>query len=320
MPEDLKAHLRYPEDLFRVQTNMWARYHVEEPGSFYEGNDYWDVARDPGTAGAGEGTEVTNAQGETVSTRDARIDPYYLFTQLPDSTEPEFILLRPFVPTSEGDDNQLLTAFMVGKSDGAEYGKLQVYVMPRGNLPDGPAIVQGRIQSNGEVSEQETLLSGSGSTASFGSLTAIPIDGGLVYVRPFYVTSDETEIPNLEAVIVEFESQVAIRPTLEEALTAVFGESPPTLEEPSEGEPGEPEEPEGTLTEQVAQLLTEASKFFDEADAALREGDLGTYAEKTEDARAKIAQAEQLLEADGGTSESTSTTTSTTTTTDGASA
>jgi uncharacterized protein len=312
MPEDLRAHLRYPEDLFRVQTNMWARYHVEEPGSFYEGNDYWDVARDPGTAGAGEGTQVTNAQGETVSTRDARIDPYYLFTQLPGSTEPEFILLRPFVPTSEGDDNQLLTAFMVGKSDGADYGKLQVYVMPRGNLPDGPAIVQGRIQSNGAVSEQETLLSGSGSTASFGSLTAIPIDGGLVYVRPFYVTSDETEIPNLEAVIVEFESQVAIRPTLEEALAAVFGESPPTLEEPSEGEPGEPEEPEGTLTEQVAQLLTEASEFFDEADAALREGDLGTYAEKTEDARAKIAQAEQLLEADSGESTPSSSTTTTT--------
>ena len=66
-----------------MQTTMWARYHVEEPGSFYEGNDYWDVARDPGTAGAGEGTSVTNAQGETVATRDARIDPYYLFTSSP---------------------------------------------------------------------------------------------------------------------------------------------------------------------------------------------------------------------------------------------
>ena len=316
MPEDLQAHLRYPEDLFRVQTNMWARYHVEDPGSFYEGNDYWDVARDPGTAGAGEGTEVTNSQGETVSTRDARIDPYYLFTQLPGSDEPEFILLRPFVPTSEGDDNQLLTAFMVGKSDGADYGKLQVYVMPRGNLPDGPALVQGRIQSNGAVSEQETLLSGSGSTASFGSLTAIPIDGGLVYVRPFYVTSDETEIPGLEAVIVYFEGEVAIRDTLEDALTAVFGESPPTLEEPPGDGPGDPEPPpEGTLTERVASLLTDASELFDEADAALREGDLGTYADKTEEARAKIAQAEQLLEDNGATGSTT-----TTTTTDGASA
>jgi len=315
MPEDLKDHLRYPEDLFRVQTNMWARYHVEEPGSFYEGNDYWDVARDPGTAGASGGTNVTNSQGETVSTRDARIDPYYLFTQLPGSDAPEFILLRPFVPTSEGDDNQLLTAFMVGKSDGENYGKLQVYVMPRGNLPDGPALVQGRIQSDGAVSQQETLLSGSGSTASFGSLTAIPIDGGLVYVRPFYVTSDETEIPGLEQVIVYFEGEVAIRDTLQEALAAVFGDAPPTLEEPA-GEPGVPEEPQGTITERVTQLLGEASALFDEADAALRDGDLGLYADKTDEARRKIAAAEALLEGDAGTASPTTTTT----TTDGASA
>ena len=163
MPDDLKDHLRYPEDLFRVQTTMWARYHVDDPGSFYEGNDYWDVARDPGTAGAGEGTSVTNSQGETVSTRDARIDPYYLFTELPGADQPEFILMRPFVPTSRQDDSQLLTAFMVGKSDRDDYGKLQVFVMPRGNLPDGPAIVQGNIQSDAAVSQQETLLSGSGS-------------------------------------------------------------------------------------------------------------------------------------------------------------
>jgi len=313
MPEDLQTHLRYPEDLFRVQTNMWARYHVEEPGSFYEGNDYWDVARDPGTAGAGEGTNVTNAQGETVSTREARIDPYYLFTQLPGSTQPEFILLRPFVPTSREDDSQLLTAFMVGKSDGDDYGKLQVYVMPRGNLPDGPAIVQGNIQSDGDVSEQETLLSGSGSTVSFGSLTAIPIDGGLVYVRPFYVTSDETEIPNLEFMIVYFEGEVAIEPTLEEALVSVFGESPPTLEEPGEGEPGEPgPEPEGDLTQQVATLLAEAGVLFEEADAALAEQDFGTYGEKAAGARRKVAQAEELIRRASGeeSSEGTTTTTS----------
>jgi len=315
MPDDLKAHLRYPEDLFRVQTNMWARYHVKDPGGFYEGNDYWDVARDPGTIGASGSTSVTNAQGETVSTRDARIDPYYLFTQLPGSEAPEFILLRPFVPTSEGDDNQLLTAFMVGKSDAADYGKLQVFVMPRGNLPDGPALVQGKIQSDREVSEKETLLSGTGSSASFGSLTAIPIDGGLVYVRPFYVTSDETEIPTLEQVIVYFEGEVAIRDTLAEALAAVFGESPPTLEKPP-GDGGGPTQPtEGTLVEQVASLLAEATALSDQADVALKDGDLGTYADKNAEAAQKVAQAEQLIR-----DASSTPTTTTTTTTDGASA
>jgi uncharacterized protein len=316
MPDDLKDHLRYPEDLFRVQTTMWARYHVEEPGSFYEGNDYWDVARDPGTAGASEGTSVTNAAGETVSTKEARIDPYYLFTELPGATEPEFILLRPFVPTSKQDDSQLLTAFMVGKSDRDDYGKLQVFVMPRGNLPDGPAIVQGNIQSDAQVSEQETLLSGSGSAVSFGSLTAIPIDGGLVYVRPFYVTSEETEIPGLEKVIVYFEGEVAIENTLEEALSSIFGESPPTLEEPSgePGDPGEPTDPEGTVAEQVLALLQQAQDASDEAEAALREGDLGTYDEQNELSRDLTDQALQLLAGDEGTDGTT------TTTTDGASA
>lgn len=293
---------------------MWSRYHVDAAG-FYEGNDYWDVARDPGTAGAGEGTQTTDEQGTVIATRDARIDPYYLFTQLPGSEEPEFILLRPYVPTSREDDNQLLTAFMVGKSDGDNYGKLEVFVMPRGELPNGPALVQGEIQRDPTVSQQETILSGQGSDVSFGSLSAIPIDGGLVYVRPFYVTSTQTEVPGLEKVIVYFEGEVVIRDTLQQALEEVFGEAPPTLEEPEDPEnpeePPDPEEPTGTVAERVARLLVEANDLFEQADAALP--DFAEYADLTRQARAKIAQAERLLEEAGATP-------TTTTTTEGASA
>ncbi|MGH9085080.1 MAG: UPF0182 family protein, partial [Acidimicrobiales bacterium] len=320
MPLDLQEHLRYPEDLFRVQTNMWGRYHVEDPDSFYTGNDYWDVARDPGTAGAGEGTRTTDAQGNTIAVRDARIDPYYLVTQLPGSDEPEFILLRPYVPTSRGDDNQLLTAFMVGKSDGDDYGKLQVFVMPRNNLPNGPALVQGEIGRDPDVSREETILSGQGSTVSFGSLTAIPIDGGLVYVRPFYVTSTQTEVPGLEKVIVYFEGEVAIADTLQQALAQIFGDAPPTLEEEGPDDPLEPrdEAPSGTVTQQVAQLLAEADDLFAEADAALP--DFARYAELVRQAKAKITQAEDLLEAEAGGTTSTTTTAPTTTTTAAAAA
>ncbi len=318
MPLDLQRHLRYPEDLFRVQTNMWSRYHVDSPDSFYEGNDYWDVARDPGTAGAGAGTQTTDAQGNVIATRDARIDPYYLFTQLPGSDEPEFLLMRPYVPTSKKDDNQLLTAFMVGKSDGADYGKLQVFVMPRDKLPNGPALVQGEIQRDPTVSQQETILSGQGSSVSFGSLTAIPIDGGLVYVRPFYVTSTQTEVPGLEKVIVYFEGTVVIRDTLEEALAEVFGDSPPIEEDPDT--PVDPDQPTGTVAEQVAQLLVEANDLFDQADAALP--DFARYAELNRQARAKIARAERLLEEAGASPSTTATTQppATTTTTGAASA
>jgi uncharacterized membrane protein (UPF0182 family) len=318
MPLDLQQHLRYPEDLFRIQTNMWGRYHVGNPGSFYEGNDYWDVARDPGTAGAGEGTQTTDEQGNVIATRDARIDPYYLVTQLPGSEEPEFVLMRPYVPTSRNDDNQLLTAFMVGKSDAENYGKLQVFVMPREEeLPNGPALVQGEIQRDPAVSEQETFLSGPGSTVSYGSLSAIPIDGGLVYVRPFYVTSNQTKVPGLEKVIVYFEGEVAIEDTLQEALTEVFGAAPPTLEEPDSGDPEdpgeEPEEPTGSVDEQVARLLIEANELFAQADAALP--DFAEYAELTQEAREKIEQAEELLEEAGATPADPE---GTTTTTEGA--
>ena len=306
MPADLKEHLRYPEDLFRVQTNMWSRYHITDPSSFYTGNDFWDVARDPGTAGASAGTQTTDQQGNVIATRDARIDPYYLFTQLPGADKPAFILMRPYVPTSKGDDNQLLTAFMVGKSDGKDYGKLQVFVMPRDNLPNGPALVQGEIQRDASVSQQETLLGGQGSQVSFGSLTAVPIDGGLVYVRPFYVTSNQTEVPGLEKVIVYFEGDVVIRDTLQEALAVVFGDAPPTLENPPDSL-APPPEVGGTLTEQVARLLMEANDLFAQADDALP--DFAKYADLTRQARAKIAEAERLLEAAaGGGSPSSSTT------------
>ena len=216
------------------------------------------------------------------------------------------------------DANQLLTAFMVGKSDGEDYGKLQVFVMPRGNLPNGPPLVQGAIQSDEEVGDRETILSGPGSSVSYGSLLAIPIDGGLVDVRPFYVTSEQTDVPGLEQVIVYFEGQVVIRPTLQEALEEVFGEVPPTLEEdpgtdPGE-DPGEEPPPEGTVMEQVTQLLTEATQLFEDADSgAARRGAGHLRRADRPGPRPHPADAERLLEGeDGGAT--------TTTTTDGASA
>jgi uncharacterized membrane protein (UPF0182 family) len=315
MPEGLKSHLRYPEDMFRVQTNMWANYHVSDPETFYSGNDRWDVASDPGTAGAAAATQTTDAQGNPVGpARNARIDPYYLLTKLPGADAPEFILLRPFVPTSAGDDSQLLTAFMVGMSDRDDYGKLHVFEMPRGNLPSGPALVQGEIQSDEEVSRTESLLGGSGSTVSYGSLTAIPIDGGLVYVRPFYVTSTQTKVPALQKVIVYFDGDVVIRDTLQEALAAEFGEAPPTLEDtggpPPAGE--QPEQPSGTVSEQVARLLVDANDLFDQADAALAAKDLAKYQDLTNRAKAKVAQAEGLLEQEAVVAGEPSATTSTT--------
>jgi uncharacterized protein len=275
------------------------------------------VALDPNTAGAGRSTVTTASTSSTTTTiaanrsstaRTTRIAPYYLFMQLPGEEQPEFILLRPFVPTSARDDNQVLTAFMVGQSDGEDYGKLRVYVMPRGAQVPGPALVQGEIESEPAVSETQTLLDGPGSSVTYGSLTGIPIDGGLIYVRPFYVTSTQSQIPSLQRVIVYFGGDVAIRNTLQEALTAIFGDAPPTLEDPSTPvDPGAPAGPIGTVAEQVTALLIEASALFDQADEALAQRDLAEYQDLVEEARAKTREAEQLLEADGAGTTTTTT-------------
>jgi uncharacterized membrane protein (UPF0182 family) len=151
----------------------------------------------------------------------------------------------------------------------------------------------------------------------YGSLTFIPIDGGLVYVRPFYINSSQTKVPGLEKVIVYFEGQVAIRDTLQEALTAVFGESPNTREEGFGGTDPTggvgtviPEEPSGTALEQAAALLQEADDLFTQADEALAAKDLAKYQDLTQQARTKTREAEQVLAADAAP-----TTTSTTPTT-----
>ncbi len=313
MPAELIEHLRYPEDLFRVQTNVWGRYHIDDVNDFYTNNDAWNVAQDPGTASAPTATSSTNAQGEAVAARRSRrIDPYYLLTRLPGEQEAEFIILRPFVPQAEDDKGQLLTSFLVARSDGDSYGKLASYVMPRDDLPLGPALIGGNISGDDAVSREESLLSGTGSTLLKGNLILVPIEDSLLYVRPYFVEATQTKIPKLERVIAVFGDRVVIKQTLAEVLEELFGASPPTLEEPSGGEDPVAEEPTGTVNEQVARLLSDAARLYAEADAAFAARDLGTYQEKNDQARAKVEQAAKLLEGEaaggGGSPPSTTTT------------
>ena len=188
-----------------------------------------------------------------------------------------------------------MTAFMVAKSDGDSYGQLEIFTMPRSNLPNGPALVQGEIQSNDDVSSQQSLLGRGGSRVSYGSLAAIPIDNGLVWVRPFYVTSTQTDLPSLRFVIVNYEGKVSIQETLVEALADVFGAELPEEPPPDPGEEPPPE-PEGTVEEQVTALHDEVAALYADADAAMAAGDLGAYAEAQEDIRERFERLERLYE------------------------
>ena len=305
MPEELREHLRYPEDMFRVQSNLWAQYHLETSREFFNVSDRWQVAQDPGTAGAAASTTTTDDQGATSPARAARIAPYYQLLQLPGEDEAEFVAMRPYSPFSENDERPQLTAFIVGRSDGDDYGHLRVYEMPSSQLPDGPGIVAASIQSDSEVSELETLLGGEGSEARYGNLLLVPIDGALLYVQPFYVESESQsrQIPQLQRVIAVLGEDVVIEQTLAQALDELFdqqvdtGEVEPPTDEPDPGEEDptsttEPPEGTGTLEEQIAAKLEAANQLRDEADEALQEGGIEGFAEY----QAKTERANELYD------------------------
>ncbi len=295
---ELRAHFRYPEDLFRVQTNMWGRYHISEADQFYSQSDRWNIAQDPGSAGATAPSAAPVPAGSPMgSPREGRMDPYYLLMRLPGEPRAEFLILQPFVPFSDDDSRRELSAFMVAKSDPTEYGKLEVFVMPRDRQVDGPAIVNARINQEPEVSSLITLLSRAGSEVLLGNLVIIPIEQSLIYIRPLYVqATGANAVPELKKVIVAFGGRIAIRDTLQQALVAIFGAAPPTLEEgptggPDPASPGTPGTP--VLTDEVRRLLDEAGRAFADADAALRNGDPVAFATKVQEGRQAFERARQ---------------------------
>jgi uncharacterized membrane protein (UPF0182 family) len=224
------------------------------------------------------------------------MDPYYLVMRLPDASSLEFLMLQPFVPFSEDDSRRELSAFMVAKGDPEGYGKLEVFVMPRDRQVDGPAIVNARINQEPEVSQLITLLSRAGSEVLLGNLVIIPVEQSLIYIRPLYVqATGANAVPELKKVIVAFGDRIAIRDTFQDALVAVFGAAPETLEEgPTGQEPADttPTVP-GGVSGESRRLLDQAAQAFAEADAALRAGDPVEYARKVQEGRRLFEQARQ---------------------------
>ncbi len=226
MPESLVGHLRYAEDLFRVQTELWGRYHVEDTENFYQRAAEWAVSQDPGRTGEGAANlAVLDAQGFKIGTRHMRMAPYRTMVALPDSegNQSEFVIMRAFVPLDEDDARKELAAYMVGRSDGDRYGELVVYRPPTSNF-DGPALAEERIRNDEEVASLQTLLSQRGSSVLFGELLLVPIEDSILYVRPLYVQAEgDSTVPELERVIVAVGEQVVMANSLQEALEELTG-------------------------------------------------------------------------------------------------
>lgn len=311
----LRQHVRYPEDLFRVQTNMYGLYHMTQPTEFYKKTDKWDIAQDPGSGPVSAPTpSVTFTPGVAGPTGQARMDPYYLLMRLPNEPSESFLILQPFVPTSADDSRKNLTAFMVAKSDPGDYGKIETFVMPRDLQVDGPGQINSRINQDPSFSPQITLLNSSGSSVIQGNLLVIPVNHSLLYVRPYFVTATANDLPQLKKVAVVFAGRVKVANSLKEALDALFGGGAVTQEQPKPATsttPGVPTPtttpPAQTGTSPSQPLLDQAQAALDDAQKALTAGDLGRYQADVDKARRLIQQANQ------GTS-TTSPATSTTTT------
>jgi hypothetical protein len=309
MPGDLRSHLRYPEDLFRVQTAHYSKYRLA-PSAFYGRDGAWSVAQGPsiqprliesGTAPLATGTDTgavsTAADAFASEAGTARFVPYYSMFRAPGQTEASFQLLRPFVPFSTNDNRTELQAFMVASSEPETYGQLSAYLV-QGKV-DGPATVAATIESDPAISQQITLLDQRGSSVFYGDLQLVPLGDGLLYVRPLYVESDTSKQLSYRFVLVSYQGKAAFGTSLQQALGKLFpgfatdlGDVVGGTTEPTD--PTDPVQPTDPSTSQdPAELLAQADELFAQADAALP--DFAKYAELNAQARALVKQALDLL-------------------------
>jgi uncharacterized membrane protein (UPF0182 family) len=204
MPASLRSHIRYPVDLFSVQSERLAIYHMENPLVFYNREDVWRVP-----------LEIYGVQEQPV-------EPYYLIMKLPEEQSEEFILLLPFTPVSRNN----LIAWLAARSDGENYGKLLLYQFPKQRLVYGPEQIEALLNQDPEISQQISLWNRQGSRAVQGNLLVIPIEQSLLYVEPIYLEADRNSLPTLVRVVVAYENRIVMKETLSEALREVFEVEP----------------------------------------------------------------------------------------------
>jgi uncharacterized membrane protein (UPF0182 family) len=287
MPENLRAHLRYPEDLFRIQRDIYTLYHIQDPRVYYGKEDVWSVPTDPSPAVDDDG----NMRPDSIA---RKLQPYYLIMRLPGEKEEEFLIMTPFTPL--GREN--VSAWMCAKCDPEDYGQLLVYRFPKGLNINGPQQIMNQIKADPQVSQFQTLMGQRGSRVIFGNLLVIPVEKSLLYAVPVYVQAAGTGsaiIPAIKQVIVASEDRIEMQPTLDQAIAAlasgaaVASASPPSPQavpsreatptpsiSPTPSTPGETASP-AELVRRAAAAYERARQKQREYDSALE--DLGKVLE-----------------------------------------
>ncbi|MEU9311618.1 UPF0182 family protein [Streptomyces sp. NPDC048256] len=282
---DLMAHLRYPQDLFKVQRELLTRYHVKDATTFLSGSEVWQVPDDP-----------SNKSGDAVP-------PYYLSMKMPDQKAQAFSLTTTFTPN--GRDN--LSAFMAVDSEAGtpDYGKIRVLKLPTSTTVDGPKQVQSQFNSEQDIAESIRLLKGGDSDIEYGNLLTVPLDGGLLYVEPVYVRGGGLKYPLLKKVLVTYGGNTAFEDTLDEALNKVFGAEGATPPSADEGDGTTP--PPTSTNPTVREALADAQEAFTAGQEALKKPDWDAYAKAQKDLEAALKRAEDAqAEADKGAKASSS--------------
>jgi len=260
MPAGLRAHLRYPLDMFDIQADVYRTYHMQDARVFYNKEDLWAVPI------------------EFYAGRNQPLDPYYVIMRLPDEPEEEFLLMLPFTPANRNN----AIGWLGARCDGDNYGSLVVFLFPKDRLIYGPSQIENRIQQDTVITEQLALWSRGGSQVIRGNLLVIPIANSTIYVEGVFLQADSGGLPELARVIVAAGDEIAMSETLEGALLAIFGTDSglPPVPEPTEPTPGMPEDVRG--------LIAKAQGHFDRAQQYLQEGNWAGYG-------AELAELEQTL-------------------------
>jgi uncharacterized membrane protein (UPF0182 family) len=258
MPAALRAHVRYPEDIFAIQTMVYSTYHMTNPSVFYNKEDQWEV---PSLESGG---------------RPVPMRPYYTIMRLPGEAKPEFIQMLPFTPRRK--DN--LAAWMVARSDGPHYGRLFVFQFPKQKVVFGPRQIVARINQDQVISPQITLWNQQGSEVIWGTLLVVPIEESLIYIRPLYLRASGGRIPELKRVIVAYQNQIVMEETLQGALDRIFrgpraGAPEPAAEAAAPAPPGPAAAPESLET-----LAALAHEHYARAIKAQRDGNWAAYGEE----------------------------------------
>ncbi|MEX2270324.1 MAG: UPF0182 family protein [Vicinamibacterales bacterium] len=298
MPQGLREHIRYPEDIFDLQAHVYATYHMTNPGVFYNKEDQWEVPS----------LETASATADATRPRtDMLMEPYYTVMRLPGEGRAEFIQMLPFTPRLKEN----LSAWMVARSDGEHYGKLMVFQFPKQTLVYGPRQVVTRISQDEVISQQITLWNQAGSTVIRGTLLVIPIEESLLYVQPLYLRAAGGRIPELKRVIVAYKDlkrdRIVMAETLPQALSQVFSTDSPAVraargaaQAEAEGAPP-PSTPAATRPDAglragatLAELAAQANAHFTRATAAQREGNWALYGQEMEKLRQVLAAMAKL--------------------------